>query len=647
MSEIKIKRGQKEVSFKKHPTYFAVRLRQGKANSEMSLEARCGRPKRDVKHLDYAIPEKMDIFSVMDEKDLEQTMDDLRKAPASDVITHMYAMDDTPGSAVIPTGTMTIQFMPDVSQPDREKILSEFGLEVLEDLDYLSHGYTVRLTGASTKNPLKIAADLQQRKQIKTAEPDLSFQIAFHHEPVDTLYREQWHLKNRGDKIGLVAGADVKAEEAWEYTKGSRNIIVCVMDDGFDLEHPDFNVPGKIIAPRDFGQDDFTPNPVFEDDNHGTSCAGVAIAEENGTGVVGLAPMCAFMPIRTSGWLSDQSVTTLFQYAIDNNADVISCSWSAAALNFPLSTKIHGIIHKAATEGRRNGKGSVILFAAGNENRPLDGFTDDGQRSVQGFPIHPDVIAVGASNSRDEHSSYSNHGQQLTICAPSSGSPGRGIVTTDRSGVKGYSSEDYTYDFGGTSSATPLAAGLAALILSVNPDLTSAEVRNIMKETADKIDLETGRYEQGHSIFYGYGRINAHRAVAMVAGDSDEQLPETLFMEHRINRKIPDNGETGDLIAFPVDAAIKNIEVNVDIKHTWRSDLIVTLRSPRGNIIVLHNREGGSDDDIMKSYRSSDEPQLFEALIGLSAIGEWHLIVNDMARQDIGVINKWGLAITY
>lgn len=648
MSDIRIKRGQKQVIFKKHPSYFAVRLKQGKANTEMALEACCGRPKRDVKHLDSAIQEKMDIFSVMDEKDLEQTMDDLRKAPVSDVITHMYALDDTSGSAVIPTGTMTIQFISDVSQADREKIFGEFGLEVLEDLDYLSHGYTVRLTNASKKNPLKIAGDLQQRKEIKTAEPDLSFQIAFHHEPADTLYRDQWHLKNRGDKIGLVEGADVKAEEAWEYTKGSRDIIVCVMDDGFDLDHPDFNVPGKIVAPRDFGQEDFDPNPFYEDDNHGTSCAGVAIAEENGSGVVGLAPGCAFMPVRTSNRLSDQAVTSLFQYAIDHNADVISCSWSAAAWNFPLSTKIHAIIHKAATQGRRNGKGCVILFAAGNENRPLDGFTEDGQPSVQGFAIHPDVIAVGASNSRDERSSYSNYGLQLTVCAPSNGYPGRGIVTTDRSGLKGYSSSDYTYDFGGTSSSTPLAAGLAALILSVNPDLTSMEVRNIMTETANEIAPDNGRYENGHSQFYGYGRINAHRAVAIAAGGSDEgRLPETLLMEHRINKPIPDEGEVGDMIRFPMDVAIKSIEVNLTIKHTYRGDLIVNLVSPRGDNIVLHNKEGFGDDDIIKSYRSSDEPELFDSIIGTSAIGDWRLIVNDMARYDVGVINKWGLAISY
>jgi len=240
MEEIKLKRGQRVVTYKKLPNYFAVRLKQGKAVSETALESACGRPKADVKHVDSAAPENMEIFAVTKAADLEEMTDQLRSASASDVVTHMYALDATPGGAVIPTGTMTVQFEPEVEVAEREKTLAEFGLEVLEDLDFLPHGYTVRLTHASKENPLKIAAKLQQRKIIRTAEPDMSFRIAFQHEPTDSLYREQWHLKNRGDKIGLAEGADVKAEEAWEYTMGSREVTVCVMDDGFDLTHPDF-----------------------------------------------------------------------------------------------------------------------------------------------------------------------------------------------------------------------------------------------------------------------------------------------------------------------------------------------------------------------------------------------------------------------
>ncbi len=257
------------------------------------------------------------------------------------------------------------------------------------------------------------------------------------------------------------------------------------------------------------------------------------------------------------------------------------------------------------------------------------------------------MIAVAASNSRDERSSYSNYGSELTLCAPSSGYPGRGVVTTDRRGTKGYSSGDYTYGFGGTSSSAPLAAGLAALIVSVNPDLTSAEVKSIMMETVDKIDQENGQYVDGHSPLYGHGRIGAYEAVALAVGDSKKRLPEVLSMEHRMNKPVPDLAEVEDPIIFPLDVVIKAIEVNVDIRHTWRSDLRVILRSPQGDEIILQDRTGGSQDDIIRSFRSSDDTDLFAPVIETSAKGNWHLKVIDMVKQDVGVLIKWGLAITY
>jgi subtilisin family serine protease len=173
-------------------------------------------------------------------------------------------------------------------------------------LDFLSEGYTVRLTAALKEDPLKIAAKLQQRDEIEALEPDLSFEVARQHTPADTLYREQWHLENGDDDLGLVAEAEVKTEEAWKHTRGSREITVCIIDDGFDLEHPEFKAPTKIVAPRDFGQQDFDPNPVLENDNHGTSCDGVALTEENGEGIVGLAPQYAFMPVRFADKLFGQ-----------------------------------------------------------------------------------------------------------------------------------------------------------------------------------------------------------------------------------------------------------------------------------------------------------------------------------------------------
>ncbi len=526
MDKILLKRGQGEVTLSKVPDYFGLRLKQGRARDEKSLVSSCGKTNAKVEHIDVAESANMDIFSVSDCKTLEATMKQLRDADASDVVTHMYSLEDGSDGMVIPSSTITVQFNPDVEKEIRESIFAEYGLEVLEDIDFIADGYSVRLTSTSTMNPLKIAARLQSMDEILAAEPDLGFRVTLKHSPADDIYRNQWHLNNRGGLIGLKQGADVSAEKAWEISRGSRDITICVIDDGFDLSHPDLSGNNKIMSPRDFGQSDSIPNPVSYSDNHGTACAGVALAEENDAGVVGLAPKCSFMPIRMSTWLTDQAVVDMFQYVIDNHADVVSCSWSAGAWNFPLSLKMTGIIHKAATQGRSNGKGCVILFAAGNEDRPLKGEKDN-EVSHQGFALHADVMAIAASNSLDRRSSYSNFGPQIAVCAPSSGSPGRGVVTTDRRGASGYSNTDYTHSFGGTSSATPLVAGLAGLILSLDNKLSSAQVREVIQQSADEIDPENGDYQDGNSQFYGAGRINAERALKLVEGsDEDERLPK-------------------------------------------------------------------------------------------------------------------------
>ncbi|MFW6069320.1 MAG: S8 family serine peptidase, partial [Chloroflexota bacterium] len=321
---ITLKRGKKTVTYEKVRDKFAVRLRAGRARNEEQLQEAVGEVKTAVAHVDADQVDDLDLFTVAEPTRLEETMDEMREAPAADVVTHVYQVDDTPGGAMVPTGTLTVQFKPGIPEARQLDILGEYGLDVVESLEFLPNGYTVRLTAASTENPLKIAAKLQQRDEIETAEPDLSFEVELKYAPTDTLYGEQWHLRNRGNRIGLVPGADVKAEGAWEFTRGTRDIVVCVMDDGFDLTHPKLNAPGKVVAPRDFGGNDDDPNPVFFEDNHGTACTGVAVAEETGIGVVGLAPGCAFMPVRMGTRLSDNAVVALFQHAMDNGADVIS-----------------------------------------------------------------------------------------------------------------------------------------------------------------------------------------------------------------------------------------------------------------------------------------------------------------------------------
>ena len=243
-------------------------------------------------------------------------------------------------------------------------------------------------------------------------------------------------------------------------------------------------------------------------ENHGTACAGVACG--NGTnGASGVAPRAKLMPIRLASGLGSQREADAFKWAADNGADVISCSWGPEDGRWfvkndplhkhvsPLPTSTRLAIDYATANGR-GGKGCVVLFAAGNGNESVDN---------DGYASYPKVTAVAACNDRGRRSVYSDFGKAVWCAFPSndfghvpSNHPEPltpGIWTTDRQGEAGYNSGlpadgdvagHYTNGFGGTSSSCPGAAGVVALILSVNPALRWQEVKELLKRSCDRID---------------------------------------------------------------------------------------------------------------------------------------------------------------
>ncbi|HYD58738.1 MAG TPA: S1/P1 nuclease [Noviherbaspirillum sp.] len=479
-----------------------------------------------------------EIVKVRAAKDkMEETLDKLRSHYLVDAGTHVYHTKSNT-APIVPTGKITLRFTPGSSVGQRQKVLDDNHLEIVESaVKQKPDGskvetFTVRTT-PDAPNPLKVAEKLQQDTAVVAlAEPDLATpgQLLAFQMPADTFLRDQWHLKNDGiqfgTSLGLKPGADARVTAAWERAQslGSPACIVAVIDDGFDLSHPDLSGNSKIVAPWDFTTNTDNPAPrrfhpdVRRGDYHGTACAGVAIGNASGGGIIGAAPGCRFMPVRWNSSISDDTIRRQFGYVATQGAWVVSCSWGVAAEEFYLSTVMDEAIAECATEGR-NGLGCVVVFAAGNLNHDIN---DPQGGTVDGFATHPNVIAVAACNSRDEKSNYSNFGKEIAICAPSSGAGGRGILTTDVRGTfqfqgvtyeSGYEAGDYTRTFGGTSSATPLVAGICALVLSVNPALTARQVKQILQDTARKVgDLETYD-DSGHSIFYGHGCVDADAAV--------------------------------------------------------------------------------------------------------------------------------------
>ncbi len=630
---------------------------------------------------------RLELFKVAPSK-LEMAMSQARSSTNVAFASHVYQIKGNPATSVYLGDQITIEFAAWVDSARINTIALKFGLVLYKAVDGLPNTFVFFVGEQATQNPIKIANRLQGLSEVLASEPNIIIHQEPHYKPRDPLYFQQWYLDHNGGNQ-LANGSHVSIEKAWDITRGVRSVIVAVVDDSFDLNHPDFMGSGKIVAPLDLKDKDFLPIPTQKQPSHGTACAGIAIAEENGTGIAGIAPGCAFMPIRTSGFLDDESIEAIFDWAIEKGASVISCSWGASAVYFPLSLRQRAAITRAATKGR-NGKGCVILFAAGNANRPINGTVHEQgwvknivtgkTRWLSGFAVHPDVMTVAASTSLNKKAAYSNWGTNISVCAPSNNAqpgmwfeqmgfiytqpaiaaslPGRAIFTTDRLGAAGYAIGDFTDRFGGTSSATPVVAGVAALVLSANPDINVRQVKRILEETADKIvDLEPdaqlglryGTYDDnGHSKWFGFGKVNAYRALIATQKLQVNAAVATSNIRGRNNAilSIPDNYKEGikSEIIISESNFVRDIQVSVNIQHEFLSDIEIYLIAPNNQRVLLQSRTLGRRNELQTTYCVQTHPGL-KNLLNQSAKGRWQLWIIDTAPQDVGKLKNWELAL--
>jgi subtilisin family serine protease len=472
-------------------------------------------------------------------------------------------------------------------------------------------------------------------------------------------FPNQWHLKRT-----TINGADVNAhshvESAWPLSEGA-GITIAIIDDGVDIDHEEFRSGGKIVAPRDVTLASDNPRPGARN-QHGTACAGVACADGR-IGASGVAPKARLMPIRLASGLGSQQEADAFVWAAQNGADVISCSWGPddgawwdpndpvhnAVVPLPDSTRL--AIDFATTQGR-NGRGCVVLFAAGNGNEPVEN---------DGYASYEKVIAVAACNDLSKKSVYSDTGAAVWCSFPSSElvEPRltSGIWTTDNSGPSGYNpgqqskgdaAGNYTNSFGGTSSACPGAAGIVALALARNPELRFDEVRALLKNSCDRIDEAGGAYgADGRSDKYGFGRLNARKAVENARPSTP---PQDRVVATSSRRDVPIRDfQTAKLaVAVAENAIVKNVRVEIDIEHTYIGDLNVALSVPvagRATSILLHNNTGGGADNLRVRYDPVNTPAL-AALVGKTVAGTWTLVVKDTAKADQGAIKAITVELT-
>ncbi len=438
--------------------------------------------------------------------------------------------DPDTGAIKVYTENFFLKFYDHLDLDQCRTLLVEMGLEEKEKLQFAHNAFFVEAVEGTGTQVFELAQEYLQKAEVEFCHPEIVEEKA-----AKSIHSMQWHLKTT-EINGRSIQQHVEVEGAWQHNRGE-GITIAIIDDGVDVNHPEFSQAGKIVAPRDTVINRDNGMPKFSMENHGTACAGVACAAGL-FGATGVAPEAKLMPIRAAG-LGSMSEAKAFHWAADHGADVISCSWGPRDgvwnnPNDPRHTKYYPMpdssrlaIEYALTHGR-NGKGCVIVWAAGNGNEDT---------KYDGYASYEKVITVSACNDHGKRSVYSDYGAAVWCCFPSNDihyplfnhprplTPG--IWTTDRVGEEGYNpggldaplefgdeKGDYTPKFGGTSSSCPGVAGIVALMLKANPALSWQQVKTIIRASCDPIDAVEGRYNaEGHSLFYGYGRINARKAV--------------------------------------------------------------------------------------------------------------------------------------
>jgi thermitase len=310
--------------------------------------------------------------------------------------------------------------------------------------------------------------------------------------PDDPSFGIQWSLQR------------TEVPAAWDLTQGHPDVVIAVIDEGVELGHPDLD-----LYPQSWNASTDTPDGS-PTGNHGTACAGIAAARTNNAlGVAGAAGGCRVMAIATATW-ADVDIAEGLYFAADNGARVVSMSFGVyPEWNFWDFDLVRDALQYCYD------KGLLLVAAAGNEDGPVSRFPGSDSRT----------LCVGGSNRSDERKRGgdasaepwwgASYGPDLDVVAPC-----LEIATTDRLGGDGYDPGDYYDRFNGTSSATPLVAGIAALVFSLRPDLDNVRVRHLLESTCDKVSPAMYGYVNvatkpsgTWNAETGYGRVNALRAL--------------------------------------------------------------------------------------------------------------------------------------
>ncbi len=638
--------------------------------------------------------------------------------------------------------SIIVVFKQGVGKAERQQVMQKYGVSLrFADKDGFDARSRQLLDGriAELSLPKGVSRDglikqLSRHSAIEIAEPNYLLHAIENSNvviPNDPRFTELWGMNNTGAGGGA-NDADIDAPEAWDLTKGSKDVIVGVIDTGTDYNHPDLaaNIwtnPNEIAGN---GIDDDN-NGVIDDihgfsavnnngnpmdgQGHGTHVSGtIGASGDNATGVVGVNWNVTMIPCQFLG--ADGSGTTAGAIACINyftnlkqnhgvNVRLTSNSWGGGGFSQALSDAIQA----------GNNAGILFIAAAGNDA--------DNSDVTPHYPSAynlPGIISVASTDRADNLSSFSTYG----AVSVDLGAPGSAILST---------TPNNTYaSYSGTSMATPHVAGAAALVWSLNPDLSIAEMKTLLMDSGDSLAALAGKTvsgkrlnlknaldaadpEPGFSLgltpatqtvtagnnatyTLSVGDIADWQGVVNLTATATPAIPglslsavqatpgqnvvvtapttaqtawgtyqiavsgldesgaltksvaatlkvlptglQDLPFENTAPVAIPDNNATGltSVINVPNEGTVFGVTVGVNISHTWIGDLIVKLVSPTGTEYVLHNKEGGSADNLVKTWT-------LDNFNGEAINGDWKLKVSDTVSIDTGTLNSWSLNI--
>lgn len=442
-----------------------------------------------------------------------------------------------PDSVAAPIGKrLCIRFNEDVTPDSALSIAQAFGVGLVGEIPGMHNVYTALNTSASGAFTVNTANALHNLPSTVYAHPSIGGRFAHTAYKVFDFYGTyQPHIKR-------VIG-ELNVRTVWDFGGLTRSTTVAVIDDGV-AAHEDLPA-GKIDRGIDFfgggafGEIDMDPSPGVGE-AHGQGCAGIIAALHStdsaagqlaSSGIISIGPRTRILPVKIfsdggKAFETGAEAARAIVWAYQQGADVLSNSW-AADTPWMDDPTLNDAIHRAVAFGR-NGRGCPVFFSSGNS-----------YYSNCQYPSNlPYVFAVGAAHySDDKYWDYSSYGPELDALAPSGTQSDESVWSLDQMGTLGYNpatvsncppqsnNQNYDCQFGGTSAACPVVAGIAALLLAKDSTLSAEAVYYIIRESADTA-LAWGTFAPPNDR-YGYGIVNAFNAVLSIShGDvsNDNQI---------------------------------------------------------------------------------------------------------------------------